>query len=896
MRVEQRKDLKNISTIIIKDSEGILEDIVQIHGSSSSLLGISDFAEYGLNFLPTKYKYNGKFPLELMSNKSRKLVGTELLDLEKVSKSFFPTLCEESEKSGYSYFGTVDINSQTLVMIDMPSGYDKVYIFDYSVTKFYDNWKTEFTLSEASEKTSRKLLWFILSPDGSVFDINLTKNTWSGSINPERNQNEYLLRDDELKKTVNLVEKISGTSIVVDRNSDTILGTGGVKSHPLLTRKINNRPPYSEWLSEVDYVKGSIVRHNNIYYYALINNKGAEPKDYKTQYSFSDELIWLKMHRDSNILYNPRKTYGSGSEVFYEGKSWLLMNTYTHGGGLLGLGGGTTYLLEQIDPLYPEPYAVRGWVVIPDSTYNPKHTYSKYSKCKFNGQYWVSLLDNNINNLPGLSAKYWTLEEKLNEYYEKKISVILTPDDGGKLEVRDFQVTEDLRRIKIKVDLKNYDIASIHTGKSKVGNLLEYREGFKEDNNRLTNNPIVNIKKAFSPGTTERPTYNEPKQYTLSGSYYDGEIVIDLDLRTGAKSYIDLLWEEPDLSELKPPVGFKVNTDLTKYSTVLEKIIEDGGFINIELVESKRDVVINVSIDGTDPDNIFETNFYRHFKSPFSLSSLDEYYNHYYKINPRVQSIGFLKVHSNPIDTAGRKIDPSNGNVIDENDQLVAQVGKNFNFSLLVDKLKYDIDGLTTSFFDPYKSTSLLPKTSSNMHCSYDEINFNGIDYNKLEVTEIVDRKAYPIYTVNLNTKLYTFRVVSYEGFDISSNIESTKYGGTTKFTIASDKHKFPKIKILNAKTNENLTGDFLTPTKRRYYKKVNNKDVLFAWVGSYLKSGKPGVEGSNYTGNLGINEYGPVTENNLTGKHDVFIKFIHEPDQNFNLEADYIIEISYDN
>lgn len=892
MKVEQRKDLKNISTIIIKDSEGILEDIVQVHGSSSSLLGISDYAEYGLNFLPTKYKYNGKFPLELMSNKSRKLVGTELLDIEKVSRSFFPTLCEESDKPSYSYFGTVEINSQILVMIDMPSGYDKVYVFDYSVTEFYNNWKTEFTLSEADEKTSRKLLWFILSPGGSVFDINLTKNTWSNSINPERNQNEYLLRNDELKKTVNLVKKLKGTDIVVDRNSDTILGTSEVKSHPLLSRKLNDRPAYSEWLSEVDYSKGSIVRHNNIYYYALKNNIGSEPIDYKTQYVFPDGLVWLKMHRDSNISYDPSKTYGSGSEVFYEGNSWLLVNTYTHGGGLLG--GGTTYLLEQTEPLHPEPYAVRGWVIIPDSTYNSKHEYSKYSKCKFNGQYWVSLLDNNLNNLPGLSAKYWTLEEKLNEYYEKKILVILTPDNGGKLEVRDFQVTEDLKKIKIKVDLKNYDIASIHTGKSKVGDLIEYRDGFKEDNNRLTNNSIVNIKKAFLSGG--KPTYTEPKQYTLSGSYYDGEIVIDLDLRTGARSYIDLLQVEPDLSGLQPPVGFEISKGLTRYPTVLEKIIEDGGFINIVLVESKRDVVINVRIDSTEPDNIFETNFYKHFKSPFTFRGSDDYYNHYYNIDPSAQSIGFLKVYSNPIDKVGRKLDPDSGNVIDNKDQLVAHVGKIFNFSLLVDKLKYDIDGLTTSFFDPYKSTNLLPKTSTNMQCSYDGIKFKGIDYNKLEVTDTIDRKAYPIYTVNLNTKLYTFRIVSYEGFDISSNIESTKYGGTTKFTIASELHRFPKIKILNAKTGETLTSDLLTPTKRRYYKKVNNKDILFAWMGSYLKSGKPGVEGSDYTGNLEINEYGPVTENNLTGKHDIFIKFIHEPDQNFNLEADYTIDISYDN
>ena len=92
------------------------------------------------------------------------------------------------------------------------------------------------------------------------------------------------------------------------------------------------------------------------------------------------------------------------------------------------------------------------------------------------------------------------------------------------------------------------------------------------------------------------------------------------------------------------------------------------------------------------------------------------------------------------------------------------------------------------------------------------------------------------------------------------------------------------------------MTSDLLTPTKRRYYKEVNGRNILFAWIGSYLKSGKPGVDGSDYTGNLEIDEYGQVTENNLTGRHDIFIKFIHEPDQNFNLEADYIIEISYDN
>lgn len=897
MIVEHKDNLRELTFIALENTGDQGASRILVHASRSSLLGVSDFAEYGLRFIPSKYKYNSEFILNYLSEKSREVVGSDIEDLERVSTVLFPTDSNVTKEESYGYFGSIDINDQTLVMVDIPSGYDQVYLYDVypdieglglgnvdDLNQFTQSstWKVSISLS-SDEVGSRKLLWFVLSREGKINNINLSHLMWSGSDNPERNLSQYLLRNDDkanIDSNTDIVGSLGGTDIIVDRNSDTILGNKKIDKHPLLTSMIGKFNHLSKCIPGRFYKEGSLVEQYGRLNLALKDNTDT-PLYYFSK--IPSALVWLPLKIDSDINYDPTKRYETGCEVRYKRKSWVLTER-----SIVKKGKETfTNLLRQKTP--SPPSSDTGWVEIVSTVYNSNFSYSRLSKCKYDGYYWISLVDNNVGNIPGISGDKWILEGSLNNYHKKEISVVISPGKGGKVLEQNFEIREGQRTLSIPVELGNYCIDYI-TFADRHSYFKEVR--LYEGDNKLLNNAIVN----GSSNLSERAGLLD--NYRLSGSYFDGKLVINLDLESSAGYHgvgSESLW---DSIKFTAPDGFELLDFQANIPSVNEILESSNYLINVVLKKNSVVPVVNLKIDGSDLTSMFDNDFYSKFRHPLDTTMFETIRKNYTSLDPSGYSFGIMMVDDRPVGYDGNFMDTS-GNSTGEN-AFVVETGDNFSFKLLVDPSKYEFGGISSNYFDPYKSgVSILPKTNEFIKKRVSSEEFNGLKFSSLYIDDLVDKNAFPIYTVELNSRIYTINIARFEGFEVSSYSESLSYGGSVKFTIASEQYKVPKITIFREDDTDLLSGGILSPSQNRFF--IPGTTTPYVSLNSYLKKGavdsenKP-IPGSDYTGTPGITKYGSLAESNLTGKHDIIISFTHPKGSTSIYEGNYKIFIDYDN
>lgn len=900
MIVEHKDNLRELTFVVLENSKDLDKSLVQVHASRSSLLGISDFAEYGLKFIPSKYKFNSDPAINYLSEKSREVVGPSIDDLEKVEGTFFPTGSKVSKEELYGYFGSIDINNQTLTMINIPSGYDTVYLYDSypdlteleletvgGLRSFVlrSTWKVCIGLDNG-EAQSKKLLWLVLSEDGKVSNINLSHLMWSGSDNPERNLCQYLLRNDKKKEIdhkVDIVGSLGGTDIVVDKNSDTILGNKKINKHPILSSLLGRFNHLNRYEPRRVYKEGSIIEYNTDSLYVALKDTSDPPVSNKPRLAL--KLIWAPLKRDKDINYDPTKCYETGSEVRYEGKSWVLTKN-----AQVVVGGQTyTSLLRQKTP--SPPSIDGGWMEIVSTVYNPAFSYSMLSRCKYDGYYWVSLVDNNIGNIPGISCDKWILEGRLKDYHKKKISVVVTPGDGGTILEQDFEIQDGQRTLSIPVKLGNYCIDYI-TFADRHNYEKEVR--LYEGDNKLVNNFIVNGSSSMSGRSGLLDNYR------LSGSYFDGSLVINLDLESSAGYHGIGSEEEWKAIQFTAPDGFELLSADTNTPSVMEVLESSNYLINVVLKRNSVVPVVNLKINGTKPRSMYDNDFYTKFRHPLDTTMFDTIRKNYKSLDPSGYSFGLMMVDDKPVGYDGNFMD-SSGNSTGEN-AFVVETGNNFSFKLLVDPNKYEFGSIASNYYDPYESeSSILPKTGEFIKRRLSTEKFSDLEFTSLYVDDLIEKNAFPIYTVELNSRVYTINIAKFDGFEVSSYSESTNYGGSVKFTIASEQHKVPKIKILKDDDTDLLSGGTLspTPTQNRFY--IPDTTVPYVSLNSYLIKGavddnnKP-IPGSDYTGTPGISKYGSLAEKNLTGKHDIIISFEHPAGSASIYEGNYKIFIGYDN
>lgn len=265
---------KTINKIIIKSED---RELIKYYGSDTSLLELDDFNEYGWDFLVRKLKYNSRSPLDFLVDERKEEIGKDLDDIKKVSKTFFPTLSStEEDPSLLGYFGTISVNKQKLLMVNVPK--------KFSSAEFYEDDNLIFTTEfEEDEIKYSKLVWFVITygDETVVEDINISYFSWLTNTNPHRNMNDYLLRNDKkavVDASIEVVEKVDN-NIWMDLSSNTIVGNNTIENHPI----IDNRLDYASedsgiWSKRITYKAGDKVSWRDKTWLSLIdNNRGNYP-------------------------------------------------------------------------------------------------------------------------------------------------------------------------------------------------------------------------------------------------------------------------------------------------------------------------------------------------------------------------------------------------------------------------------------------------------------------------------------------------------------------------------------------------------------------------------------------------------------------------------------------
>lgn len=305
---------KTLNKVIMTDSQGIQSELSQFYGDDEHLVGLEDLNEYGWEFLVNKQKYNSQSPLDYLNDKVKILVGPKLTEVNKLRETFFPTMSKLTLDRKITYFGSITVGKQRLVMVNVGPGYDTVKFYDTTISEETPKIVVRF---EKSEIAPSKILWFVITSGGkeSILDINLSFISWEHSKNPERKQNHYLLRNDDMAKAIadlDMIEKVGSFSI--DQASSTILGNLEVPltNCPLLKSKIEDCKDNKEWDPYITYLQGeNCIRAGQEWVSVDKPNQGNVPglsaswtlsSCFGNEYNMSQAIITVSKNDSSEVL------------------------------------------------------------------------------------------------------------------------------------------------------------------------------------------------------------------------------------------------------------------------------------------------------------------------------------------------------------------------------------------------------------------------------------------------------------------------------------------------------------------------------------------------------------------------------------------------------------------
>lgn len=151
-----------------------------------------------------------------------------------------------------------------------------------------DNREYEGLMHELSDE---KIIWFLISSDGTANEINLAYKAWTDCRTKHRNMNQYLLRNDEFFSTKDsidmfhsfLIDLEKENEILYDSTSNTVLGTKRILTSqlPILNER-RNKGNKLGWSPHITYRKGDKVSINMIGW-------DGKPLKYNTFRSLTDE-------------------------------------------------------------------------------------------------------------------------------------------------------------------------------------------------------------------------------------------------------------------------------------------------------------------------------------------------------------------------------------------------------------------------------------------------------------------------------------------------------------------------------------------------------------------------------------------------------------------------------
>lgn len=277
----------NIDRIVLRSPN--LPEITRYYGSDEELIGLEDFNEYGWEFVVSKDRYNSSDPLSNLTKEWKKAIGTEYNDIKTVRETLFPTVTEEKEGDDtISYFGTISVGSQKLLMVDIPGGYSEALLFDTSDLTYMKARegeavpKIKITFDTFQEILYSKVVWFVITngseEKNNISDINISYLSWEKSRNSHRKMNQYLLRQDDKSRidgTLEVLEDLGNTGFYVDATSNTLVGNRKMYEYPILNEKLTGISNNRKWDRNISYYEGDVVVWKGVEYVSLENNNRA---------------------------------------------------------------------------------------------------------------------------------------------------------------------------------------------------------------------------------------------------------------------------------------------------------------------------------------------------------------------------------------------------------------------------------------------------------------------------------------------------------------------------------------------------------------------------------------------------------------------------------------------
>lgn len=171
------------------------------------------------------------------------------------------------------------------------------------------------------EITDRKIIYIVVSSDGTLKDINLSYSAWTQTPNPNRNQKDYSLRNDyffETRDSIKITGNFLGSNMIHDKTSHTLLGTKKLNISsdcPIISSKISRaKGIYSP---NVLYNEGDkIVVNGRTWRSSISGNIGQDP-EYSNYWTLDQSEEWSIQNSDYIHIFvsSNSKEYGEISPV-----------------------------------------------------------------------------------------------------------------------------------------------------------------------------------------------------------------------------------------------------------------------------------------------------------------------------------------------------------------------------------------------------------------------------------------------------------------------------------------------------------------------------------------------------------------------------------------------------
>lgn len=329
-----------------------------------------DFAEYGFNFKPIKYKFDNSLNLNYLQSDIIELADKKISELKKLENYPFYTISKSSDNKELEYglFGSIKVDEGNLYLLDVPENCYRIELYSE-------------TISYNSRKISENSYNFINYDRIKVYESEYDNITVPNAIITFGPSPEHYLNPDSMYYNNNTSLRSKTKPWTTTEEKEAV-----VKEYRRLRDEINSKK-IVWFLTVTDEPTNTKV---NVSYYSWTANNN--PLRNRNKYSIrNDEYESFKNY--------PRLLYQEDKYVF---------SRVTN----VNLG-----IPSDIDSGFPIFNIKKD---LKDNIYSKYITYKKGDKVDYCGDTYISLVNNNRENTPNVSSS-WMLFDTFEGYFTKNI-------------------------------------------------------------------------------------------------------------------------------------------------------------------------------------------------------------------------------------------------------------------------------------------------------------------------------------------------------------------------------------------------------------------------------------------------------------------------------------------